>query len=150
MGAAVLYEAPLMLEKSRFSWIVCRELGINAGPCEMTEWEAMVDRIKARKECVRIAIVGKYVKLHDAYLSVAEALKHGGYENGCHIDIKWVEAEDVNGDSVSQLLGDVDGILVPRHDGHRPQPYPSGGAISSLPQRCQYQYQQQNAGYEYG
>ena len=94
-----------MLEKSRFSWIVCRELGINAGPCEMTEWEAMVDRIKARKECVRIAIVGKYVKLHDAYLSVAEALKHGGYENGCHIDIKWVEAEDVNGDSVSQLSG---------------------------------------------
>ena len=115
----VLYEAPLMLEKSRFSWIVCRELGINAGPCEMTEWEAMVDRIKARKECVRIAIVGKYVKLHDAYLSVAEALKHGGYENGCHIDIKWVEAEDVNGDSVSQLLGDVDGILVPGGFGDR-------------------------------
>lgn len=115
----VLYEAPLMLEKSRFSWIVCRELGINAGPCEMTEWEAMVDRIKARKECVRIAIVGKYVKLHDAYLSVAEALKHGGYENGCHIDIKWVEAEDVSGDSVSQLLGDVDGILVPGGFGDR-------------------------------
>ena len=78
----VLYEAPLMLEKHNFSWIVCRELGINAGPCEMAEWEEMVKRIKARNKCVKIAIVGKYIKLHDAYLSVAEALRHGGYENG--------------------------------------------------------------------
>ena len=79
----------------------------------------MVDRIKARKECVKIAIVGKYVKLHDAYLSVAEALKHGGYENSCHIDIKWVEAEDVTADTAEELLGDVDGILVPGGFGDR-------------------------------
>ena len=119
MTIPVLYEAPLMLEKAKFSWIVCRELGIDAGPCEMTEWTAMVDRIKARKECVKIAIVGKYIKLHDAYLSVAEALKHGGYENSCHIDIKWVEAEDVNENTVTELLGDVDGILVPGGFGDR-------------------------------
>lgn len=119
MTLPVLYEAPLMLEKAGFSWIVCRELGINAGPCEMTEWKAMVDRIKARTQHVKIAIVGKYVKLHDAYLSVAEALKHGGYENGCHVDIKWIEAEDVNEDSKEQLLGDVDGILVPGGFGDR-------------------------------
>ena len=119
MTIPVLYEAPLMLEKAKFSWIVCRELGLDAGPCEMTEWQTMVDRIKARKECVKIAIVGKYVKLHDAYLSVAEALKHGGYENSCHIDIKWVEAEDVTADTAEELLGDVDGILVPGGFGDR-------------------------------
>ena len=75
--------------------------------------------LMARKECVKIAIVGKYVKLHDAYLSVAEALKHGGYENSCHIDIKWVEAEDVTADTAEELLGDVDGILVPGGFGDR-------------------------------
>jgi len=115
----ILYEAPLMLEASRFSWIVCRELGIDAGPCDMEDWEAMVDRIKAREKNVRIAIVGKYVKLHDAYLSVAEALRHGGYESGCHVDIKWVEAEEVTEETAGTILGDVDGILVPGGFGDR-------------------------------
>ncbi len=115
----VLYEAPVMLEQSRFSWIVCRELGINAGPCDLTEWKSMLKRIADRKNKVRIAIVGKYIKLHDAYLSVAEALKHGGYENGCKIDIKWVEAEEVNEETIEGLLGDVQGILVPGGFGDR-------------------------------
>ncbi len=115
----VLYEAPLMLEKARLSWIVCRELGIDAGPCELTEWKAMLERIKARKERVSIAIVGKYVRLHDAYLSVAEALRHGGYEKGCHVDIRWVEAEDVTEDTVCDILKDADGILVPGGFGDR-------------------------------
>lgn len=115
----VLYEAPLMLEKKDFSWIVCRELGINAGPCEMTEWEEMVDRIKNRDKKVRIAIVGKYVKLHDAYLSVAEALRHGGYENQCCVEIKWVEAEEVTDETAEALLGDAQGILVPGGFGDR-------------------------------
>lgn len=115
----VLYEAPLMLEKENFSWIVCRELGINAGPCEMREWEEMVQRIKNRHKQVKIAVVGKYVKLHDAYLSVAEALRHGGYENQCCVDIKWVEAEEVNDETVNDLLGDVQGILVPGGFGDR-------------------------------
>lgn len=115
----VLYEAPLMLEKSNLSWIVCRELSINAGPCEMGEWQNMIKRINCRKKKVTIGLVGKYVKLHDAYLSVAEALRHGGYENETKVDIKWIEAEEVTGDMVSDLLGGVDGILVPGGFGDR-------------------------------
>jgi len=115
----VLYEAPLMLEKSRLSWIVCRELGIDAGPCDMEEWKAMLQRISSRTETVKIAVVGKYMKLHDAYLSVAEALKHGGYETGCIVDIKWIEAEDVTDSSVDEIMADVDGILVPGGFGDR-------------------------------
>lgn len=115
----VLYEAPVMLEKSRLSWIVCRELSLDAGPCDMTEWNNMLHRIANRDKKVTIALVGKYVKLHDAYLSVAEALRHGGYENGAHVDIKWIEAEDVTERTVEELLGDVDGILVPGGFGDR-------------------------------
>ncbi|MGN0703762.1 MAG: CTP synthase [Lentihominibacter sp.] len=119
MTLPVLYEAPLMLEKSRFSWIVCRELGIDAGPCEMEEWKAMVERIKSREKTVKIAVVGKYVKLHDAYLSVAEALRHGGYENGCRVDIKWIEAEDVTREDAHDIFNGVSGILVPGGFGDR-------------------------------
>lgn len=115
----ILYEAPLMLEKANFSWIACRELGINAGPCEMREWEHMVERIKGRKECIKIAVVGKYIKLHDAYLSVAEALRHGGYENGCKVEIKWIEAEDVTDATANDILSDVSGVLVPGGFGDR-------------------------------
>ncbi|HIU25444.1 MAG TPA: CTP synthase [Candidatus Copromorpha excrementigallinarum] len=115
----VLYEAPIMLEKSRLSWIVCRELGIDAGPCDMEEWKTMVERIKSRKKSVKIAVVGKYVKLHDAYLSVAEALRHGGYENSCCVDIKWVEAEDVREDTAADILKEAEGILVPGGFGER-------------------------------
>ena len=114
----VLYEAPLMLEKAKLSWIVCRELGIDAGPCDMQEWEEMVERIKAGGPEVRIAIVGKYIKLHDAYLSVAEAIRHGGYENNVTPVIRWVEAEDLEG-RLNDVLGDVDGILVPGGFGDR-------------------------------
>ena len=67
----------------------------------------MVERIKARKERVNIAVVGKYIKLHDAYLSVAEALRHGGYENGCKVEIKWIEAEDVTDETAESILSDV-------------------------------------------
>ncbi len=115
----VLYEAPVMLEKSRLSWIVCRELSIDAGPCDMTEWDAMLKRIASRNKNVTVALVGKYVKLHDAYLSVAEALRHGGYENSAHVDIKWIEAEDVTAKTVDDLLKDVDGVLVPGGFGDR-------------------------------
>lgn len=115
----VLYEAPLMLEKAHFSWIVCRELGIDAGPCDMEDWKDMVDRVKAGGKEVKIALVGKYIKLHDAYLSVAEALKHGGFENGLTIDIKWIEAEDITAETEDEMLGDADGILVPGGFGDR-------------------------------
>ena len=104
----VLYEAPLMLEKAHFSWIVCRELGIDAGPCDIEDWKAMVDRIKAGGRSVTIAMVGKYMKLHDAYLSVAEALRHGGYETGSTVDIKWIEAEDITEETEETILSDAD------------------------------------------
>lgn len=119
LNVPVLYEAPIMLEKQNFSWIVCRELGINAGPCEMGKWNNMVERVKSRTKNVRIAIVGKYIKLHDAYLSVVEALYHGGFENDCHVDIKWVDSEDVTPETADELLGDVSGILVPGGFGDR-------------------------------
>ncbi len=119
MTVPVLYEAPLMLEESRLSWIVCRELHLDAGPCDMGEWQEMVDRIHALDRTVSIAIVGKYVKLHDAYLSVAEALKHAGYENGCDVDIKWIESEGITDSNAAEVLGGVDGILVPGGFGSR-------------------------------
>ena len=71
------------------------------------------------QEHVKIALVGKYVKLHDAYLSVAEALQHGGYETGCFVDIDWVDSEEINDSTVDKLLGEVDGIILPGGFGAR-------------------------------
>lgn len=119
MTLPVLYQAPIMLEKSNFSWIVCRELGINAGPCDLAEWNQMLDRIEKRDKQVNIAIVGKYVKLHDAYLSVAEALRHAGYETSCRVNIKWVDSEEVTNETAKSVLGDVTGILIPGGFGDR-------------------------------
>ncbi len=114
-----LYQAPVMLEKANLSWIVCRELGINAGPCEMGEWNRMLRRIEERSGDVTIGLVGKYVKLHDAYLSVVEALRHGGYENDVRVHIRWIEAEDVTKEAAETLFSGVDGILVPGGFGDR-------------------------------
>lgn len=115
----VLYEAPMMLEKNNFSDIVCRELNINLPAGDMSEWQEMLERIKASEKQVKIALVGKYVQLHDAYLSVAEALNHAGYENGAVVDIKWVDAELITEYTVDELLGDCDGIIVPGGFGNR-------------------------------
>ncbi len=115
----VLYQAPVMLEEQRFSEIVCRELSIKAGPAKMDDWVAMLDRIAARDRKIKIAIVGKYVRLHDAYLSVAESLRHGGYENGCVVDIQWIDAEDVTDETAEKYLKDLAGILVPGGFGDR-------------------------------
>ncbi len=116
----VLYEAPLMLEKSKLSEVVCRQLNLDTPKPDMKEWIDMIGRIKSRKQEVSIAIVGKYVRLHDAYLSVAEALRHGGYENSCIVDIKWIEAEDIADDKTcKEILHGVDGILVPGGFGDR-------------------------------
>lgn len=114
-----LYEAPLMLEDQHMSDVVCRELGIDAPKPDLADWRAMVQRIKTRSATTTIALVGKYVKLHDAYLSVAEALRHAGYELGAHIEIKWVDSEHITKDNVAQILGDVDGIIVPGGFGDR-------------------------------
>lgn len=119
MTVPSLYQAPLMLEKSNFSAIVCRELGLNCGTGDMTDWIDMVNRINLRDKNVKIALVGKYVKLHDAYLSVVEALSHGGFENGAKIEIKWIDAELVTDDSSEDLLSDCNGLLVPGGFGDR-------------------------------
>ncbi len=115
----VLYQAPIMLEENHLSEIVCRELKLNLPPANLGEWNEMLKRINQRDKTVRIALVGKYVKLHDAYLSVAEALHHGGYENGAVVDIKWVDSEDVTEENVAEILKDCHGILVPGGFGDR-------------------------------
>ena len=115
----VLYKAPLMLEKAHFCDVVCRELNIDAKPGDMKEWHEMLERIDAREKTVKIALCGKYVQLHDAYLSVAEALRHAGYENKAFVEIKWVDTELITEYTVDDLLGDVDGILVPGGFGQR-------------------------------
>ncbi len=119
MTIPVLYEAPLMLEKNGFSDVVCRELNINAPAPNMKEWREMIDRIKSRSREITIAIVGKYVRLHDAYLSVAEALRHAGYELQTHVKIKWVDSETISSDTCESAFADVDGILVPGGFGNR-------------------------------
>ena len=115
----VLYEAPLMLEKNHFSSIVCRELGIYAPDLHMDSWKAMVNRIKSPTRAVSIALVGKYVALHDAYLSVAEALRHAGYAESAQVSINWIDSETVTDENAAELLGSSDGILVPGGFGNR-------------------------------
>ena len=115
----VLYEAPIMLEKSNFSNIVCRELGINAGEPDLSDWNEMLMQIKNRNKNVTIGIVGKYVQLHDAYLSVAEALRHAGYAYGARTQIEWIDSETINDENVSEILGACDGIVVPGGFGNR-------------------------------
>lgn len=114
-----LYEAPLMLEKSNFSSVVCRELGIDVPPPDLNEWTQMVERIKLRKSSVDIGLVGKYVGLHDAYLSVAEALRHAGYFHNAHVNIRWIDSEEITSENVEQKLDGLDGILVPGGFGSR-------------------------------
>jgi CTP synthase len=115
----VLYEAPLMLEKAHLSDIVCRELNLQVPPPDLTEWKSLVERINNRSKTVQIALVGKYVQLHDAYLSVAEALNHAGYENSAKVEIKWIDSETVNEGNFRNIFRDVDGILVPGGFGNR-------------------------------
>ena len=114
-----LYEAPLMLEAQGFSGIVCRELGLETQPPRLADWEAMVQRVKTAKKSVTVALVGKYVQLHDAYLSVAEALRHAAYAQGAEVRIRWVDSAEVTGDTAEALLGGCEGILVPGGFGPR-------------------------------
>ncbi len=114
-----LYEAPLMLERSKFSDVVCRELGIDAPPPELTEWRQMVERIKRRTGSVTIGLVGKYVGLHDAYLSVAEALRHAGYHLDARVEIRWIDSETVTAQTADSVLCGLDGIIIPGGFGSR-------------------------------
>jgi CTP synthase len=115
----VLYEAPIMLEKSHFSEIVCRQLKINAPQPDLTDWYDMIEKIRNRKKTVRIGLVGKYTKLHDAYLSVAEALKTAGVFQETFVSINWIDAETINESTVDGVLHKCDGIIVPGGFGNR-------------------------------
>ena len=115
----VLYEAPLMLEKSNLSAIVCRELGLNTPQPDLTEWKQMVEKIRSRTKTVTIGLVGKYVQLHDAYLSVAEALRHAGFALNADVEIQWIDSESLAPDCYEEKLAGLDGILVPGGFGSR-------------------------------
>ena len=115
----VLYSAPIMLEKENFSSIVCRELGIDCPPPDLTEWNKMLQRVENADKKVTIGLVGKYVQLHDAYLSVAEALHHAGYYNDSVVDIEWIDSEKITEGNVGELFENCDGIIVPGGFGDR-------------------------------
>ena len=114
-----LYEAPLMLEEHDFSLIVCRELGLWTRAPELGEWRAMVERIEHPRRSVTIGLVGKYVQLHDAYLSVAEALRHAGFSLGAAVEIRWIDSETVTEENVGKVLDGCDGLIVPGGFGDR-------------------------------
>ena len=115
----ILYEAPLMLEDEDFSLIVCRELGLWTRAPQLDEWRAMVQRIKTLDKSVTIALVGKYVQLHDAYLSVAEALRHAGYACGAAVEIRWIDSGTITEETAARELAGCDGIIVPGGFGDR-------------------------------
>lgn len=114
-----LYEAPLMLEKQNFSGIVCRELGLKTREPELAEWQELVRQIYHLNRRVTIGLVGKYVQLHDAYLSVAEALRHAGYALDSEVTIRWIDSETLTPETYEVILSDLDGILVPGGFGSR-------------------------------
>lgn len=119
MDADTLYEVPLMLEEEGIADKVCDRLKLQCGKVDLSDWIEIVEIEKNLKETVKIALVGKYVELHDAYLSVAESLKHAGLHNRVSVDIDWVHSEDVTEENVKDLLKDADGILVPGGFGDR-------------------------------
>jgi len=119
LTADLLYEVPLMLEKEGLAEVVVNRLGLACHAPDLGEWRQMVDRAKHPQGEVEIALVGKYVALHDAYLSVAEALTHGGIENQVKVKIHWVDSETLTDDNASQVLQGAHGILVPGGFGDR-------------------------------
>ncbi len=116
---ANLYEVPLMLEKSKLSEVVCRELNLKTEKPDLRDWTQMVERIHSRSGKVQIALVGKYVNLHDAYLSVAEAMFHAGYSLNKHIQIRWIDSETITKDIAGEIFAGIDGIIVPGGFGGR-------------------------------
>lgn len=114
-----LYEAPLAMEKENLAQVVCECLHLDCPKPDLSDWETMVDNLRHPVSKVRIALVGKYVQLHDAYISVVEALKHGGIYSHTTVEIKWVDAETVTPKTADEIFKDVTGILVPGGFGHR-------------------------------
>jgi CTP synthase len=114
-----VYLVPSRLQAEGLDQLVCEELELVTNRAELGEWLDLTERLQAAHEAVEIALVGKYVKLQDAYLSVHEALKHAGAHNGCRVRVRWVDAEDMSFDEAAALLDEVDGVLVPGGFGSR-------------------------------
>lgn len=114
-----VYAAPLALEKEHLADDVCEALGLENNKPDLQEWSEMVDRMLNPEKKVHIALVGKYVSLHDAYISVVEALKHAGAANSASVDIKWISSEDITEDNIAELMTGIDGLIVPGGFGHR-------------------------------
>ncbi len=114
-----VYLVPQVLQREGLDELVCAKLGIQTGPAELGEWADLTRRIDERRELVEIALVGKYVKLQDAYLSVHEALKHAGLHHGSAVRVRWVDAENMSYEEAAELLDTVDGVLVPGGFGSR-------------------------------
>lgn len=114
-----LYEAPLAMEREQLAQVACECLRLPCPEPDLTDWKLMVDSLRTPVEEITIALVGKYIQLHDAYISVVEALKHGGISNRATVNIKWVDSETVTDDNAAKLLQDADGILVPGGFGDR-------------------------------
>ena len=114
-----LYEAPLAMEKENLAQVACECLKLDCPEPDLTDWIDMVQALRNPNKEVEIALVGKYIQLHDAYISVVEALKHGGIFQHATVNIKWVDSEELNEDNVAEVLGDVQGILVPGGFGDR-------------------------------
>ncbi len=119
--AETIYEVPLLFEAAGLGRLVVRELGLDgvAGEPELASWQALVERIKRPKPSLEIALVGKYIELPDAYLSVTEALKHAGWANGVDVSIRWIDSESLRTENVGERLAGAAGILVPGGFGHR-------------------------------
>ncbi|MBQ1386159.1 MAG: CTP synthase [Erysipelotrichales bacterium] len=114
-----LYEVPLMLKKQHMDDVILRKLGLECQKPDLEEWKALVNRIRHLEKSVTIGLVGKYVQLHDAYLSVAEALTHAGFQYGAKVKIRWIDSETIDRNSAASKLRGCDGIIVPGGFGNR-------------------------------
>ena len=119
LDADSLYEVPIMLENEGLAKAVCRKLGLSNNEPDLSEWTEMLQKERSMSGNVTIALVGKYVELHDAYISVVESLHHAGIHNGVNVDIKWINAEYLTEDNAQTEFMGVDGILVPGGFGDR-------------------------------
>lgn len=119
LNANSIYEVPLMMEEEHLAQAVCDCLHLPCGEPDLTEWKDMVDRLQHPDKKVEIALVGKYTQLHDAYLSVVEALHHGGIENRTEVSIRWVDSEELEKSDCETMLSGIDGMIIPGGFGNR-------------------------------
>ncbi|MEK5367634.1 CTP synthase (glutamine hydrolyzing) [Bacillus sp. FSL R5-0654] len=117
--ADTLYSIPLDLQKQGLDKLVCEHMKLDCRDADMTEWTALVDKVQNLSKQVTIGLVGKYVELQDAYISVVESLRHAGYAFDADVQIKWINAEEVTAENIADFVQDVDGIIVPGGFGDR-------------------------------